>query len=78
MPALNRIGQRKGIPAQQVDVVEYQGREAGKVLRLYRETLGSKLVKGCLDVERAPEHANVDHQPEYTELSLLPFPIALT
>src|SRR2546430_405523 len=37
LPALNRIGQREGIPTQQVDVIEYQGREAGKVLRLYRE-----------------------------------------
>jgi hypothetical protein len=36
---------REGIPTEQVDVVEYQGRQAGKVLRLYRVTLSSKLLE---------------------------------
>src|SRR5690348_10263468 len=39
LPALNRIGQREGIPAQEVDVVGDQGREAGKVLRFDGEPL---------------------------------------
>ena len=51
---LNRIGQREGIPSQQVDVVEYQGREAGKVFRLNRKTLGSKLLQGRIDVDGVP------------------------
>ena len=37
LPALNGIGQREGIPAQQIDVVEYQRRETRKILGFYWE-----------------------------------------
>jgi hypothetical protein len=58
-------------------VVEYQGREAGEIFRLYGETFSSKLLQGCIDIERVPEHDNVDDEPECSELVLLPLPIAL-
>jgi hypothetical protein len=35
LTAPDRVGQREEYPTEQVDVVEYQAREAGKVLRLY-------------------------------------------
>jgi hypothetical protein len=77
LPALDRVGQRERIPTEQVDVVVYQGREAGKVLRLYWVTLSSKLLKGSIEIERVPEHDNVDDEPECSELVFLPLPIAL-
>jgi hypothetical protein len=64
LPVLNRIGQREGIPAQEVDVVEDQALEAGKVLRFDEEPLGAKLLQSGIDVKRVPEHDNVDDQAE--------------
>jgi hypothetical protein len=75
---LNGIGQREGIPAQQVDVVEYQRRETRKILGFYWETLSSRPLKGGIDVDGVPEHDNVDDQPQRPALILLPLPIALT
>ena len=48
--ALDRVGQRERIPTEQVDVVEYQEREAGEIFRLYGETFSSKLLQGCIDI----------------------------
>jgi hypothetical protein len=51
---LNGFGQREGIPAQQIDVVEYERRETRKTLRFYWESLGSKLLQSCIDVGPDP------------------------
>ncbi len=58
-------------------MVEYQGREAGTVLRLHGEPFGSKLLQGRIYVERVPEHDRVDHEPQRPELVLLPLAVAL-
>ncbi len=43
LPMLNGIRQREGIPAQQIDVVEYQRRETRKILGFY----GNPSVRSC-------------------------------
>ncbi len=75
---LDRIGQRERIPPQQVDVVEYQRRETGQVLRFYWEAIGSKLLQSCVDVDGVPEHNHVDDQPQRPELVLLSLPVPLS
>ena len=37
-----------------------------------------QLVKRCIDVDRIPQHNNVDHQTKSAQLVLLSFPVALT
>jgi hypothetical protein len=60
LPTLNGIGQRERIPAQQFDVVEYQGRQTRKILRFYGKSLSSKLLQSGIDVDGVPEHDDLD------------------
>jgi hypothetical protein len=54
-----------------------RGERRARSFRLYGETFSSKLLQGCIDIERVPKHNNVEDEPKCSELVLLPLPIAL-
>ena len=67
-PALDGFGDGEGIAAQQVDVVKDERRKPSNICRLDGEAFGSKLLQGGGDVQRVPEHEDVDDEAQGSQL----------
>ena len=72
MPTLDRFGYRKGITAQQIDVLVYQGRQPGDIFRLHGRSLGAELLQSRINIEGVPEDDNIHHETECAKLVFPP------
>ncbi len=77
LAASDRVGQREGVSAKHIDVVEAERRQPCHVLVAHVVALGAEPVQRCVHVDRVPENDDVHNQAERAELVLLAFAIAL-
>src|SRR5712691_6326658 len=73
----NLIRKRERVPAQQVDMIIAQWREAFNILWYDLHTSSSHLLQRSIHVQRIPEHHGIDDQPQGSQLLFLPFTIPL-
>ena len=71
MPTLDRLRNRKGITAKQIDMLVNQGRQPGHVFREHWKPLGPELLKCRIDIKRVPENDDIDHKPEGSNLVII-------
>src|SRR5260370_28561472 len=71
------IRKRERVPAQQVDMIIAQWREAFHILWYDLHPSSSHLLQRSIHVQRIPEHHGIDDQPQGSKLLFLPFTIAL-
>ena len=77
MPTLDRFRYRKGITAQQIDLLVNQGGQPGHVFREHWKAIGAEFMKCRIDIKRVPENDDIDYESEGSKLVFLSFPIAL-
>ena len=58
-------------------MIEPEWRQAAHILVVHAEALGPELVERGIHVDRVPEHDDVHHKTERTELVLLALVVAL-
>src|SRR5258706_14131183 len=73
----NLIRKRERVPAQQVDMIIAQWREAFNILWYDLYPSSSHLLQRSIHVQRIPEHHGIDDQPQGSKLLFLPFTIPL-
>jgi len=74
---LHGFRHRERIAPKEIDVVEHQWRQPSDILGSDWEAFPCQLLDGGLDVQRIPEHDDIEDQAQRAQLVFLPFPIAL-
>src|SRR6266581_7997067 len=73
----NLIRKRERVPAQQVDMIIAQWREAFHILWRNLHASSSHLLHRSIHVQGIPEDHRIDDQPQGSQLLFLPLAIAL-
>src|SRR6266487_4571518 len=71
------LSKRERVPAQQIDMIIAQWREAFHIRGLNLHTPRSHVLDRSIHVQGIPEDHRIDHQPQGSQLLFLPLAIAL-
>ncbi len=76
LAAGDSVGQRDGIPAERVDVVETERGQPRHVFPAHVVGLGLERIQRRVHIDGVPAHDDVHHEAERAELFLLAFSVA--